>query len=200
MPLDPAQRHQIEQDAITAEWEAKRLAACDDAPERDVDGRPVVVEAEPVAPAAEDSAAPVVAMSPNPWRLSAFDSASDSADWVGISDILDGARVCAGWNDQISLARSPSGWSRSRIVAAALRIVASLLARLRTIRASARSRSRSASPNCATVSGSKPAKATRNASRLRRIVAQDSPDWKASSESRSKRPCTSRTGMPHSES
>ncbi len=31
MPLDPAQRHQIEQDAIIAAWEAKRLAACDDA-------------------------------------------------------------------------------------------------------------------------------------------------------------------------
>ncbi len=26
MPLDPAQRHQIEQDAITADWEAERLA------------------------------------------------------------------------------------------------------------------------------------------------------------------------------
>ena len=31
MPLDPARRHQIEQDAITAAWEAERLAACDDA-------------------------------------------------------------------------------------------------------------------------------------------------------------------------
>ena len=31
MPLDPAQRHQIEQDALTAAWEAKRLTACDDA-------------------------------------------------------------------------------------------------------------------------------------------------------------------------
>ena len=31
MPLDAAQRHQIEQDAITAAWEAQRLAACDDA-------------------------------------------------------------------------------------------------------------------------------------------------------------------------
>ena len=31
MPLDPAQRHQIELDAITAAWEAERLAACDDA-------------------------------------------------------------------------------------------------------------------------------------------------------------------------
>jgi hypothetical protein len=31
MPLDPAQRHQIERDAITAMCEAERLAACDDA-------------------------------------------------------------------------------------------------------------------------------------------------------------------------
>ena len=31
MPLDPAQRHQIEQDAITAALEAERLAACDGA-------------------------------------------------------------------------------------------------------------------------------------------------------------------------
>ena len=31
MLLDPAQCHQIEQDAITAAWEAERLAACDDA-------------------------------------------------------------------------------------------------------------------------------------------------------------------------
>ena len=29
MPFDPAQRHQIEQDAITAAWAAERLAACD---------------------------------------------------------------------------------------------------------------------------------------------------------------------------
>ncbi len=31
MRLNPAQRHQIEQDAITAAWKAERLAACDDA-------------------------------------------------------------------------------------------------------------------------------------------------------------------------
>ena len=31
MPLDPAHRHQIELDAITAAWEAQRLAACDNA-------------------------------------------------------------------------------------------------------------------------------------------------------------------------
>jgi hypothetical protein len=29
MPLDPIQRRQIERDAITAAWEAERLAACD---------------------------------------------------------------------------------------------------------------------------------------------------------------------------
>ena len=29
MPLDPAQRHQIEQDAITAAQQGERLAACD---------------------------------------------------------------------------------------------------------------------------------------------------------------------------
>ena len=31
MPLDPAQRHQIEQDVITATWKIERIAACDDA-------------------------------------------------------------------------------------------------------------------------------------------------------------------------
>ena len=31
MTLDPARRHRIEQEAITAEWEAGRLAACDEA-------------------------------------------------------------------------------------------------------------------------------------------------------------------------
>ena len=52
MPLDPAQRHQIEQDAITAAWEAQRLTACDDAiallreiadMERDDDGDVILV-------------------------------------------------------------------------------------------------------------------------------------------------------------
>ena len=31
MRLDPAQRHQIEQDVLTAAWEGERLVACDDA-------------------------------------------------------------------------------------------------------------------------------------------------------------------------
>ena len=51
MPLDPAQRHQIEQDAISAAWEAERLAACDEATallreiadlERDDDGDVII--------------------------------------------------------------------------------------------------------------------------------------------------------------
>ena len=51
MTLDPAQRHQIEQDAITALWEAERLAACDGAIallreiadlERDADGDVII--------------------------------------------------------------------------------------------------------------------------------------------------------------
>ena len=29
MPSDPAQRHQIEQDVLTAAWEAERFVACD---------------------------------------------------------------------------------------------------------------------------------------------------------------------------
>ena len=31
MPIDPARRHQIEQDAITATWAAERFGAWDDA-------------------------------------------------------------------------------------------------------------------------------------------------------------------------
>ena len=51
MPIDPAQRHQIEQDAITAAWEVERLTACDDAIallreiadlERDDDGHVII--------------------------------------------------------------------------------------------------------------------------------------------------------------
>ena len=70
-------------------------------------------------------------------------------------------------------------------VARALVIAASTLARFRTIAASASSRSMSASPKPATVATSKPANARRNPSRLRRIVSHDSPDWNASSVSRS---------------
>ena len=44
------------------------------------------------------------------------------------------------------------------------------------------------------------ANAPRNASRLRRIVSQDSPDWNASRHRRSNMPGSSRTGRPHSSS
>ncbi len=64
-------------------------------------------------------------------------------------------------------------------------IVASILARLRTIEASAMSRATSSSPYAATVAGSNPANARRNASRLRRMVIHDRPDWNASSVIRS---------------
>ena len=64
--------------------------------------------------------------------------------------------------------------------------------------ASDRSRSTSAAPKPATTWGSKPANAARNAGRLRRIVAHDSPDWNASSDRRSNTPRSSRTGIPHS--
>ncbi len=83
-------------------------------------------------------------------------------------------------------------------MARALARVASILRRLRTIEASAISRSTSAWSYAAIRSGSKPSKAARNAGRLRRIVTQLSPDWNASRVRRSKTPTSSRTGIPHS--
>ena len=53
-------------------------------------------------------------------------------------------------------------------------------------------------PNSATTSGSKPANAARNASRLRRIVSHDRPDWKASRLTRSYSRVPVVTGRPHS--
>ena len=76
--------------------------------------------------------------------------------------------------------------------------MAVILARLRTIPESVISRATSASSNAATRSGSKSAKAARKASRLRRMVIQDRPDWNASRLSRSNSPATLVTGTPHS--
>jgi hypothetical protein len=81
-----------------------------------------------------------------------------------------------------------------------LAIVASILARLRTIPASAIRRSASRGPKRATAAISKPANAARNASRLRRIVSHESPDWNASRQSFSYSASASRTGLPHSSS
>src|SRR2546430_7760102 len=101
-----------------------------------------------------------------------------------------------GAKDQTSAA-SPAGNSAA---ARALASAASILARLRTMPASASSRATSASPNAATFSMAKPANAARNAGRLRRMVSQDRPDWKASRVSRSYRPSSVRTARPHSSS
>ena len=71
--------------------------------------------------------------------------------------------------------RSAPPRSSTSAAARAFAIAASILARLRTIPASAISRATSSSPNRATAAISKPANAARNASRLRRIVSHDEP-------------------------
>ncbi len=92
----------------------------------------------------------------------------------------------------------PDAWSAS--VARALAIVASILARLRTIPASPSSLVTSSEPKAATAAGTKPWNAARNASRLRRIVSHDSPAWNPSRQSFSKMRPSSVTGRPHSSS
>jgi len=62
------------------------------------------------------------------------------------------------------------------------------------------SRATSREPNRATASGSKSRNAARKFSRLRRIVSQDSPDWKPSRQSRSKMAVSPCSGRPHSSS
>src|SRR5690625_1677894 len=73
--------------------------------------------------------------------------------------------------------------SRSRC---ALLMVASILRRLRMIPSFARSPSMTESSNSATMAGSKPANASRNASRRRRMRSQLSPTWNTSRLRRSK--------------
>ena len=65
----------------------------------------------------------------------------------------------------------------------ALLIVERILPWWRMIPASASRRSTSCSPKAATATGSKPAKAARKFSRLRRIVSHDSPAWNPSRQS-----------------
>src|ERR1035441_3618805 len=92
---------------------------------------------------------------------------------------------------------SPPG---SACAAPALRIAASIFARLRTMPASPSSLATSAGPNADTAAMSNPQNAARKFSRLRRMVSQDRPDWNASRQSLSKIPWSSRTGRPHSSS
>ena len=77
-------------------------------------------------------------------------------------------------------------------------MVASILARFRTMPWSASSRSMSFSPKPATFATSNPWNAARKFSRLRRMMSQDSPLWNASSDTRSNSACVPRSGRPHS--
>ncbi|CKT25517.1 Uncharacterised protein [Mycobacterium tuberculosis] len=79
-------------------------------------------------------------------------------------------------------------------------MVASIFERERTMPASCMSRSMSASVNLTIFSGTKPLKALRNASRLRRMVSHDRPAWKPSSMSFSHSARLSCSGTPHSAS
>ena len=65
--------------------------------------------------------------------------------------------------------------------ARALAIAPSILARLRMMPSSFRSRATSRAPKRATFAGSNPRNASRNARRLRNTVIQESPAWKPSS-------------------
>src|SRR5579875_545233 len=114
-----------------------------------------------------------------------------------MSDIRRRAGEWTGANRQMNSARLPPA-ARSLRAARALTIAASIFALLRMMRRSARRRATSAVSNAATRSMENPANASRNASRLRRIVNHDKPDWKPSRTSRSNIPSSSRTGRPHS--
>jgi hypothetical protein len=131
-----------------------------------------------------------------PWRFSSALSALDAGVVGGTSASVRGAAAGSPAYFQTS-AVSPPGRARA---ARALTITALTFARFRTMPGSAISRATSASPKAATAAASKPAKAARKFSRLRRIVSQDSPDWKPSRHSRSKIAVSPRTGRPHSSS
>ncbi len=87
-----------------------------------------------------------------------------------------------GSNRHTNAASEPS-WCWTSRVARALAMVASIFPRWRTMAASPSSRATSSGPKPATVAGSKPAKARRNPSRLRRMVSHDSPAWNPSRHS-----------------
>ena len=111
-----------------------------------------------------------------PRAFRSLDKAVDTSVVAGMS--LGGVRL-SGSNDQKYAAKDPNSSANSR-ARPALLIVASIFPLWRTIPASARSLSMSDCPNSATTDGSKPAKALRKLSRLRRIVSQLKPDWNPS--------------------
>src|SRR6266508_3605267 len=127
--------------------------------------------------------------------------ASDSSVWDGISS-TDRHRFRMGFpptNDHRYASSDPSSRCTAR-VALAFAIAASTFARFRTIPGFARSRSTFRESNRATLAGSNPANAFRYPSRLRRMVAHDSPAWAPSSTSISNRWRSSSDGTPHSSS
>jgi len=130
----------------------------------------------------------------NPCRRNSALSALEAGVADGTSASVRGAVAGSPAYFQTMLA-SPSGRSS---MARALMMTALTLARFRTMPASAISRATSSSPKAATRAGSNPANAARKFSRLRKIVSQDSPDWKASRHSRSKMAMSPCTGRPHS--
>ena len=132
----------------------------------------------------------------NPRRFSSRDRSLLSSEVVGTSAKRSGRGVLLGMNDHTSSASPPS--ARRSTVARALVTAASIFRRLRMIRASPMSRSTSRSSMAATASGSKPWNTSRNAGRFASTVRHDSPDWNASSVTRSNTPVSSRTGTPHS--
>ncbi len=132
----------------------------------------------------------------NPCFFRAFDRATDSAETLSTWPVGSGAGCCSGRKDRTKSSSPPR--SRRSTVARALVIAARTFSRLRTIRASPISRSKSASSYAATTSASKPAKTSRKASRLFRIVSHERPDWKASRVSRSRYAASPCTGTPHS--
>ena len=131
-----------------------------------------------------------------PCRLSSALSALDAGVDAGTSASVRGARPGSPAYFHTSAVR-PSGRSSA---ARALVITALIFARFLTMPGSAISRATSCSPKAATAEASNPAKAARKFSRLRKMVSQDSPDWKPSRQSRSKIAVSPRTGRPHSSS
>ncbi len=136
---------------------------------------------------------------PKPSAFSAFDIATAAGVCVGAS-ARERRCGCAGRPSTKSHRKAEKERPASRMSsqARAPRIVATILARLRTIPASAISTSTFAASKRAMRSGSNPSKAARKPSRFLRMVIQARPAWKPSRTSFSNRARSSYSGTPHS--
>lgn len=116
----------------------------------------------------------------NPRLSSSLESTCDPGVEASMSLNLRGILPgLLGANDQINCDSDPS-WSCTLRVALALPIVASILARLRTMPALSINLMMFFSLNRATLTGSNSLNARRNDSRLRKLVSHDNPAWKPS--------------------